>query len=342
MVRIRFATKDDIDDIIGFLRENWSGNNVLAKSRRLFEFQYVLDDTCHFVIAADDETGKIYGIKGYIPFNSGKNPDIAAALAIVLQGIRPMLGMEIERFLETETHSRWVCATGLNQNTSFKIYQVFKKAYMVDTLKHYYRLSDRGQYRIAVVKNKRILPVETVNGEFVHIDTEGMLKSLFDLESYREQKPFKDYGYLSRRYFNHPLYRYDVIGIRRSGSGQVSALLIGREVACNGAKAYRIVDYIGDRAAIAGVGGSLDGFLAERDYEYLDFYCYGLSHEHLTQAGLTLRDQKDPNVIPNYFEPFVQQNIDIHFFATDAEDAAVFKADGDQDRPSILPEEWYG
>ena len=44
-------------------------------------------------------------------------------------------------------------------------------------------------------------------------------------------------------------------------------------------------------------------------------------------------------VIPNYFEPFEQKNIDIKFAYKTAQSlppVRLFKADGDQDRPSEL------
>lgn len=338
MIKIRFAAIEDKPAIISFLKKHWSEKSILVRSGKIFDFQYIFEGKCGFVLAIDDETGEIYGIKGYFPFNSLPEPDVAAALAIVLQGVRPMLGMEIERFLEKETHSRWLCSTGLNPNTSVRVYQLFKKQYVVDKLRHYYRIADRNEYRVAVVDSKRILPVEETGCELVPLSTIDEYKTIFDATAYIHQRPYKDEQYIEHRYFKHPVYHYQLLGIREPHAAKVSAVIIARGIDCNDTKVLRIVDYLGDRSAIGRAGSAVGQLLEQEGYEYADFYCYGFGHEHMTAGGFVLRDENDPNVIPNYFEPFERRNVDVWFFSTGAENAAVCKADGDQDRPNILPE----
>ena len=341
MIHIRFAQKEDIEGIINFLRKHWNGNSILVKSRKIFEYQYCRGDKCHFVIAIDDITNEIYGLKGYIPLNQTETPDIAAALAIVLQGVRPMLGMEIQRFLEKETKCRWLCATGLNPNTSVRVYKLFRNKYTVNKLNHYYRLSDRDEYYVAKVVKKNILPVNIGSAYLKQLKSIDELNTTFDIKSCRNHKPYKDIYYLQYRYFNHPIYHYSVMGIMLPGDSKALGLIFARENECNGTKALRIVDYIGDKEAISIAGSSIQNWMDERNYEYIDFYCYGIPHEILTKAGFVLRDNLDPNIIPNYFEPFVQDNVDIYFFYTGVDPlCTIFKADGDQDRPNLLPEGW--
>lgn len=43
--------------------------------------------------------------------------------------------------------------------------------------------------------------------------------------------------------------------------------------------------------------------------------------------------ENDTNIIPNYFSPYVAENIDIYVGAK-YKGAVFFKADGDQDRPN--------
>lgn len=53
------------------------------------------------------------------------------------------------------------------------------------------------------------------------------------------------------------------------------------------------------------------------------------------EAGFVEVNEEDGNIIPNYFEPFVQENIDIWVDSRD--DNSLFtKADADQDRPNII------
>ena len=50
-------------------------------------------------------------------------------------------------------------------------------------------------------------------------------------------------------------------------------------------------------------------------------------------AGFSERTEDDTNIIPNYFSPFVAENIDI-YVRSPYENTLFMKADGDQDRPN--------
>lgn len=64
----------------------------------------------------------------------------------------------------------------------------------------------------------------------------------------------------------------------------------------------------------------------------MDLYSYGVAEETMAQAGFRLR-KDDKNIIPNYFEPFVQENVEIYVQVPD-EPIAIFRGDGDMDRPN--------
>ena len=100
--------------------------------------------------------------------------------------------------------------------------------------------------------------------------------------------------------------------------------------------AIRFVDYIGERTLISGIGAFLKNLLSETDgAEYIDFYCAGINEEDVYEAGFVEVNEEDGNIIPNYFEPFVQENIDI--WVDSREYNSLFtKADADQDRPNII------
>ena len=331
---IRFATKDDEPMIVDFLKKHWNGNPILTKSPTIFRYQYMQMCECGFVLAFDED-GNLCGLKGYIPLNHSEQPDIAAALAIVLKQGHPMLNMEMQRFLEKETNCRMMCSTGLNSNTAARIYPLFR--YKVDKLAHFYKLGRRTQWRVAKIN---VVPQVVSHGTLAMRRLENMeaLRQVFSPDQFRENMPYKDEDYIQYRYFSHPVYAYHVYGIM-TGQERAGALLIGREVCCEGTKVFRIVDYIGDRALIREIGCSLDGLIEKYDYEYLDFYCYGIPDEDLEYAGFTRRTQDDQNIIPNYFEPFVQSNVEIIFFCKQHENILICKSDGDQDRPSIMPDE---
>lgn len=330
MVTIRFAQKKDEQRIVDFIHTNWTGNQTLVRSQPIFCYQYMTFTECGFVLAEED--GQILGIKGYVPMNRTKNPDIAAALALVTKNKHPMLNMEMQRYLEKNTNCRMMCSTGLNANTAARIYPLFH--YMVDKLKHYYMLGDCDEFRIADVKERRDC-CTSGRASLRPLQTAEEMRACFSPEDYMDNLPYKDEAYLRYRFFDHPFYRYHVYGIVMDDS-RAQALLIGREIKAEGAKVFRIVDYVGTREAIAETGTALRALMDKQGYEYIDFYCYGMPEAYMAAAGFALRDANDPNVIPNYFEPFMKKNVDIVFFCKQKEGFLICKADGDQDRPNVI------
>ncbi len=332
---LRFAAAADEPRIVQFLRENWTPNSILVTSPLVFEYQYMRQAECGFVLAEDEETGAIQGIKGFIPLNHEPVPDVAAALAIALKGSHPMLNMEMQRYLEKNTNCRMMCSPGLNPNTAARVYPLFR--YKVDKLKQYYRLGKKESFQIAHIAH---VPPECGKEGGLRLVRYATLQEMlahFTPEDYKANRPYKDAGYIEYRYFDHPVYEYQVYGAQ-AADGHASSLLVTREIACGGSRVIRIIDLIGRREDFAEIGGALDRLLADIGAEYIDFYCYGLPDAYLRDAGMTLREEQDENIIPNYFEPFVQKNVDIIFFCNLHEDFLICKSDGDQDRPSILPE----
>ena len=324
---IRFADKNDREKIVEFLKENWNKNHILVTSPMMFEYQYMKQAECGFVIAEDE--GKIYGIKGYLPLNNSQNPDITAALAISKNKERPMLNIEMQRFLEKQTSCRMSYSLGLNPNTVARIYPRFK--YTVDKLNHYYRLADTEKFSIARIENNNRLTVSNKGLDAKQLNTPEEMLHHFNPDDFKDNLPYKDFDYINYRYYSHPVYKYKIYGLENT-------LIVTREIELNSSKVIRIVDLLGKRSNFANAGKWIDSLLIEREAEYIDFSCYGLPHEYLTRAGFSLRDSADPNIIPNYFEPYELKNVDINFFTNITQDILLCKADGDQDRPSRIPE----
>ena len=98
-----------------------------------------------------------------------------------------------------------------------------------------------------------------------------------------------------------------------------------------------MVDIIGNESLFPWITHVLHDILEKEGLEYLDMVSYGLDDGMLEQACLSKVDLTgDQIVIPNYFQPFTQKNIPIHFFVDGkiAPNLRLFKADGDQDRPN--------
>ena len=68
---IRFATKEDILQIMQFINDYWKENHLLAVDKMFFEYEHRFGDSVSYVISVDEQTNKINAILGYIPY--GKN-----------------------------------------------------------------------------------------------------------------------------------------------------------------------------------------------------------------------------------------------------------------------------
>lgn len=75
----------------------------------------------------------------------------------------------------------------------------------------------------------------------------------------------------------------------------------------------------------------------EMEYEYIDFYNFGINQKILNKAGFELNKYNKDIIIPNYFEPFLQKNIKLYYVSWPKKTSfPIFKGDGDQDRPNFI------
>lgn len=323
----RFATKQDIDGIMRFIHDYWAEGHILAHDREIFEYQYVYGDEVCFVLSVDRETEEIEGVLGYIPYDTEGERDIFMALWKVRKSKNPFQGMDLVYFLEENGRCRNNYCVGINPST-FSIYKYMKKK-IVD-LEHYYMLNDLPKYRIAKISDKKLIKPAEESCSVAPLRDFAELEQIYD--GLKRYEPVKSLSYLKRRYFEHPEYEYQIYRVKYEGQ---NALIVGRIQEQDGASVYRIMDILGEEECFAAAGGFLHELLVREGYEYIDLYEYGMSEEALKKAGFAKAEPEDGNVIPNYFEPFVQENIAIHIFHPKDVAARMFKGDGDQDRPNF-------
>ncbi|MBH1942488.1 hypothetical protein I5677_16420 [Mobilitalea sibirica] len=338
---IRLAKISDVDQIMRFIDEYWKKGHIMSLDKELFMYEYADGDNINFVLAIDKNTHSIEGIFGFLRCSDTKDPlkkDIWGSIWKVVDthDNMPFLGIELAKRVFSFTGCRTQIGNGANQNTTVPLRRLFFGDKVVK-MKQYYLLNKSFEdYRVAIVKQKHdnkpntTIQNEVTLREFKSIDE---VKQYFDIESINAI-PYKDNWYVNKRYFSHPYYKYLVYGIVNS-KGQTGALMMARLLECNGNNLLRIVDYIGDQTLFSGLYNQFELLMSNYNLEYIDFFTYGFDEEAIIKAGFTLRTDQDPNVIPNYFEPFLRENVDIwaHY---KYDGTLFFKADGDQDRPNIF------
>lgn len=322
---IRFAEYGDISSIMRYINFCWKQNHILSYNRELFEWQYVHNGRVCFVLAVDTNN-EIAGILGYVPYN---RDDIVLALWKA-DHTACFLGVRLMLFLLNNVQHKNIFCNGINLKTTEKVYrQIGMK---IGKLNHWYRLRKRKNYQIACVSKSYIpaINVRQYKAKCLQTKDEFLYTWVNFKSDFGNSVPVKDSKYLLWRYFDNPEYRYSMYSIF-SDDGDALAYFVLRLQECNGSRCYRFIDYIGDHRYLSNVTSVIDELLCEFDAEYIDMYETGVEDSYLF-AGGWLPVEASGNIIPNYFAPFEQRNIDIYYSASTG--GCLFKGDGDQDRPN--------
>lgn len=333
---IRLAERSDIAAIMKFIGSVWREGHILSKDREYFEYEFADDAHVNFIVAVSRESDEIEAILGFLRASSDRRKmDIWGSFWKVndAHDNDRMLGIELEKRVKELTGCRYHNGIGLNPHTAVPLVRLFL-GNTVKKMNQYYMLNPTiKNYRIAVVnvgipectglRKRTVIPISDF----------AIIREHFVFDP--DLIPYKDAWYVEKKFFRNPRRDYQIYGIMREDAEHIpAAFFVTRECQANGGKALRILDYYGNREALAGIGMNLREIMIQNEYEYIDFYQYGFEAAYLEQAGFADRDAEDGNIIPNYFEPFVRENVDI-WIHYEKEGTLFYKADGDQDRLNI-------
>lgn len=330
MITIRRAVCEDIPNIMKFMDEHWKPGNILAKNRDFFEWQFVEDDdSVNMWIGIDEEDGKIYGMVGAIIYNHKKNPDISGCAWKTIKSERTMLGMELSDYMCEQLHPRYVCTAGLSDK-AVKINELLGG--IPTSMDHYYRLADKETYQIASITKKIIPQAKNTGYSIAKISSVEEMKKVIQEEELDDAIFSKDYIYIDRRYFKHPVYQYDVWKIL-DNKKESHSVFVTREEKQGMDKICKIIDFYGCMEDLIEITAALDELMKQRGYEFIDVYSYGVPTYIYEKAGFVCCGEEDENIIPNYFHPFVRKNISLRMMEPLLPGLRMFRGDGDQDRP---------
>lgn len=332
---IRLATREDIPVIMSFIDTYWKKGHVMATSRELFGYEYVHGDEVDFIVAYKRKSGSLEAIFGFLRCSKERTGDIWGSMWKVNEDGDNMnlLGIEIAKRVYDLTGCNYYCGNGANPNTTVPLRKIFFREKTIKMEQYYWLNPDKEVFSVAVV-NEYWKPQCLDDAPLYSVRRYGSfdeLNSEYDINK-AEGIPHKDSWYVKKRFFEHPVYHYDAYGIYNNNVAL--AVFFTKTILVNNSSVLRIVDYIGSHEGIRGIYNWLSETVNRNDYEYVDFFEYGIDELIMQSAGFRKREDYE-NIIPNYFEPFLQQNVDIwvHY---KQDGTTFFKADGDQDRPNII------
>ena len=337
---LRKVKKSELSEVVQFLREHWNVDHIFVKNPGLLVWQHQsrVEDELNIIIALDSETGKIFAFHGFIPASRFDRdlPDGEMSLAIWKALPHPSataLGIQTQFFLEKTLRADSIAAIGLEE-VAKKIYKAIR--YEVGQLDQFYILNP--------MISKAVLTKNAVHSSAESFKESIVIHRLSDcdpdkwaevFESYRcKYTPAKSFEYFMERYVRHPLYSYQCCAVEVGGlpAGVVSS----RICTTMGVKALRVVDVV-FKDRLDWLAPYAFKLLGESNAEYADFYNHGLKNLILG-TGWNLREGN--TIIPNYFEPFERRNVilDYAFRNNTKRHFVIVKGDGDQDRPSVVPD----
>ena len=328
-ITIRFATESDIPAVMNFIDTHWKKGHILGNNEELFRYEWLRNGKVSVAIALEGK--EIVGMEGFIPYGDKKR-DIMMTLWKVIKTGNPLLGMAILDFIKNNADARTISSPGINAKT-VELYQYL--GYETGKMTQWYRLNSKiDDYKIASIKNKDIPRASNTNYKLIKFNDFTELEKLFSFNEYYDTNPcpLKESWYVKHRYFQHPTYQYDIYGIVDDKPTNCKTLLVFRVQDASNSHCLRLVDIIGDADLLYHVTTQIDQILQVDNLEYVDFYETGMDDISMEKSGW-MKVKESGNIIPNYFAPFLQENIDIIFF-TSADNIKLFKADGDQDRPN--------
>ncbi|QPF82969.1 hypothetical protein IC762_24930 [Bradyrhizobium genosp. L] len=341
-ITLELCGLSDRQDLMDFIRDYWSANHVLARSEALMDWQHrdEANQRYNFIAARDDEKGMV-GILGFI-LASRYDPTLAGeadTLWLTTWKARPDfahgLGLLLLRKLDSLMAPKWIGTVGLNLATK-GIYQAL--GYHVDMLSRHYMLNSAIEnYKLATVPaDSRSSPNFSSGATLTVLDRDNFWTATEGLGLDASlQVPRKTRAFLHGRYLSHPFYHYQAMLLV---DGLHAAICMLRSCTAEGATALRMVDFLGDGAALRRAGAAFQELLRASDAEYIDFFCSGLQAELAAAGFLTVPPGKDAGIVlPGYFEPFERSNVELAFsLRGPGDDRIVCKGDADQDRPNLL------
>ncbi|HHT98053.1 MAG TPA: hypothetical protein GXZ90_09205 [Clostridiales bacterium] len=324
------AKIQEFDNVRDFLARHWDdGNHIFVRWPEYFKYFQITHGKFNVFVGLGEKTEKIYGICAFVACNSSVTTDIQLNLLRVIDNDNGLSSLTMLDYIIKNYDFRTIAACGIRPKTEI-IYQYLD--YQTGILNHYYRLNNKDEYQIAVIKNKNILDIRKGKYSLNLIKDVQELQKKFHAVSYQNSIPFKDDQCIRHRYFESMGHKYKVYGINK-GKLFYDSIIVMRELDYKGINICKIVDFIGIDEDIGEISTAIQELIDKNNYEFIDFYCIGISHELLEKAGFIMRKSNDENIIPRLFEPFVQENKEIHYFInTKACKFHLYCGDSDQDR----------
>lgn len=312
-----------------FIKRYWNNNHILALDKNFFCHQYLNENKVNFILSKDDN--EINGTLGFIKANSDENSPVWTTMWKVKPNLKnPSVGILMLKYLQDLNYSS-IISSGINQNT-LDIYKYL--GFHVGELNQYFISNNKkNDYQLIKIPKVKKRPSDILsNKKIKQIDKLDLKNFLSKID--KIFFPKKDFNYYHKRFFNHPIYKYEFYGVFQKD--KMSSFFIIRTIKIFKTGCIRLIDFLGDELDLIDISLFLKTKIEYEDLEFCDFYCYGFNNNILQKSYFILNTRNDHYIIPNNFEPFQFKNVQKFFFISSGfnKNFKITKGDGDQDRPN--------
>jgi len=376
MTIIKLASTQEQDSVSSFIDEHWKGNHAYVKSKPLFDWTFLNNpnwDNDHYSISLAVNDGAIDGMLGTIPFDLNIYGDSFKACwlvnwLVVPQARKGRTGLKLLDIFKKDLGYQTV-SFGIN-DTIARLYSALKwqempaMPRMVWINPDFSRETeillgelylDADSALIAKFVQDHAINFKTIpSSAYGSFDT--VSKKTWDNRGWGKLKVktigcSRDSKYLTWRYFEHPIYKYNSIVV---DDGINVGLLIWRlesvstssQKNCFG-ESYqyaRIVDFLPNSESNASeLLSSFIHCMKDNGVQAVDFYCYNNEILNLiSKMGFTVSKEPRGLEFPNHTQPIsvgspirsaVKLN-DSYGSVSTSEDWYWTKSNSDQDRPN--------
>jgi hypothetical protein len=243
-------------------------------------------------------------------------------------------GVLLLKFLEKKENVNSIFAIGLSE-VAKPIYS--KLGYQVAEMKHYAIVNANIKHFVLLKPFRNQFLQDSIKA--INFDT--WIKETDcqkELKGHLEKiKTFKTFTYVKARYLEHPVYEYKFAILGRREKTEV--IIIFRVQSKNFTNALRLVDVLGDQSILSKHFHNFQTLLTKYRAEYIHFYTSREIDSKFVWGCVLQIDQDSKTIVPNYFEPFSDQNIFLDYCVKYLNPASsksiLYLGDSDQDRPNI-------
>ena len=239
------------------------------------------------------------------------------------------LGMDMLDYVETKFKPKSISAIGIN-DTVMMLYKLM--GFKIQKMKQWF------------IPNRNIASYKLITGNLSELSAKDDAPCYKIVECGFEDKTLlkkillnknskQNFQYLVERYLKHPSYKYKIYSFCKPDL-DICALIIGREVAANSSKAFRLTELFLKEDTKLNLNSSFAELMLLNEYEYIDFLEYGFNESFLINCGFILCN--DDIFVPHLFETFVSDRREVTIAYKSKFPFSSTKGDSDLDRPNQL------